>query len=57
MSRMTKTKHLLSAAAMVVCGCGPLAAGTLVVNNSANGTDVATGISTAINYTHLIDIN
>ena len=32
-------------------------AGTLVVNNFADGTDAATGISSSLTYTHAIDIN
>lgn len=31
-------------------------AGVLTVNNFANGSDAATGISTSITYTHLVDI-
>jgi len=31
-------------------------AGTLTVNNFADGTDAATGISSSVTYTHLVDI-
>lgn len=38
------------------CFLGAAQAGTLTVNNFANGTDNATGISSSITYTHAIDI-
>ena len=40
-----------------VAGTDRAQAGTFVVNNFADGTDAATGISTGTTYTHLVDIN
>ena len=49
------TKNLLIAATTCLCAASAQA-GVLTVNNFADGSDAATGISTSITYTHLVDI-
>lgn len=53
---MRTATQSVSALAGLALLAGSASAGTLTVNNFANGTDAATGISNAITYTHAIDI-
>ncbi len=53
---MVTGKRLAGAACMFLV-VTVVQAGTLSTNNFADGSDAATGISTATTYTHLIDVN
>lgn len=47
---------LISTATTACLAASSTWAGTFSINNFANGSDAATGISTSITYTHLVDI-
>jgi hypothetical protein len=57
MSRSILGRSIVAVGAMVMVLGGLAQAGTFVVNNFADGSDAATGISSDTTYTHLVDIN